>query len=128
VLGTLLNNAVPMLSAMQISKDAAGHPLMIEAIDEATEAVRAGETLASPFAESPLFEDDIVEMISVGESANNLPEVLLTIADTIEKQVDRMLTVLVRLVEPLLLLVLAGVVVFIFVALVVPMLRMSASM
>jgi general secretion pathway protein F/type IV pilus assembly protein PilC len=128
VLGTLLTNAVPMLSAMQISKDIAGHPLMVEAIEEAADAVRAGEPLATSFGESPLFEDDIVEMISVGESANNLPDVLLTIADTIEKQVDRMLNVLVRLVEPLLLLLLAGIVVFIFVALVVPMLRMSASM
>ena len=101
---------------------------MVEAIEEAADAVRAGEPLATSFGESPLFADDIVEMISVGESANNLPDVLLTIADTIEKQVDRMLNVLVRLVEPLLLLLLAGIVVFIFVALVVPMLRMSASM
>ena len=78
------------------------------------------------FAEA--LEGQDITLISVAEAANNLPDVLLTIADTIEKQVDRMLTLLVRLLEPLLLLVLAGVVVFIFVALVVPMLRMSAAM
>ena len=67
-------------------------------------------------------------MISVGESANNLPSVLVTIADTIDKRVDRVLNVFVRLMEPALLIGLAGVVLFIFVALIVPMMRMSTSL
>ncbi len=128
ILGTLLENGIPMLSAMQISRDAAGHVLLAEAIDEATEAVRAGEPLAQPLAASGLFSDDVVEMISVGESANNLPVVLVTIAETIEKRVDRMLSIVMRLIEPVLLLGLAGIVMFIFIALIVPMMRMSAAM
>jgi general secretion pathway protein F/type IV pilus assembly protein PilC len=127
-LGTLLHNGVPMLAAMQISRDALGHPLLGRAIDRAAEAVRAGEPLARPMAESGMFAEDVAEMIAVGESANNLPEVLITIAETIEKRVDRMLALLVRLMEPLLLLLLAGVVMFIFAALVVPMLRMSSAL
>ncbi len=127
ILGTLLDNGIPMLPAMQISRDATGHILLVEAIERATESVRAGETLAKPLAESGLLTEDVVEMISVGESANNLPEVLITMADTIEKRVDRMLGVFVRLMEPLLLLFMAAMVLFIFVALVVPMLRMSSS-
>lgn len=127
ILGTLLENGIPMLSAMQISRDAAGHVLLAEAIDEATEAVRAGEPLAEPLAASGLFSDDVVEMISVGESANNLPVVLVTIAETIEKRVDRMLSVVMRLLEPALLLALAGIVMFIFIALIVPMMRMSTA-
>ena len=55
------------------------------------------------------------------------PEVLTTIADTLEKRIDRMLSLFVRLMEPMLLLGLAGVVLFIFVALIVPMLRLSAA-
>ena len=128
ILGTMLQNGIPMLSAMQISRDAAGHLLLAEAIDRAAEAVRAGEPLSKPLADSGLFGDDVVEMISVGESANNLPEVLLTIADTIEARIDRMLTLFLRLMEPLLLFLLAGVVAFIFIALVVPMMRMSTSL
>jgi general secretion pathway protein F/type IV pilus assembly protein PilC len=127
LLGTLLENGIPMLSAMQISRDAAGNVLLEEAIDRATEAVRAGESLARPLAESGLVGEDVVEMIAVGESANNLPPVLLGIADTIEKRVDRMLGVFVRLIEPLLLLVIAGMVLFIFVALIVPMMRLSST-
>ncbi len=127
ILGTLLENGIPMLSAMQISRDAAGHVLLAEAIDNATEAVRGGESLATPLAESGMFSDDVIEMISVGESANNLPEVLITIAETIEKRVDRMLALLIRFIEPALLLGLAGAVLFMFVALVVPMMRLSTS-
>ena len=128
ILGTLLENGIPMLSAMQISRDAAGSLLLAQAIDRATDAVRSGETLAKPLAESGMFADDVVEMISVGESANNLPQVLITTAETIEKRVDRMLTVFVRLMEPALLLVLGGAVLFIFAALIVPMMRMSSSL
>lgn len=128
ILGTLLENGIPMLSAMQISRDAAGSILLAEAIDKSTEAVRSGETLAAPLASSGLFSEDVIEMIRVGESANNLPQVLVTIADTIEKRVDRLLTTVVRLMEPALLLVLGGAVFFIFVALIVPMMRMSSSL
>ncbi|UCD76498.1 MAG: type II secretion system F family protein [Phycisphaerales bacterium] len=128
ILGTLLENGIPLLPAMEISRDATGHVLLASAVDEAIEAVRAGETLAQPLADSGMFPEDVIEMISVGESANNLPEVLLTIAETIEKRVDRMMTVFIRLMEPALLLMLAGMVLFIFIALVVPMLRMSSAL
>jgi general secretion pathway protein F len=127
ILGTLLENGIPLLQAMQISRDAAGHVLLAEAVDDAAEAVRAGESLAEPLAQSGLFSDDVIEMIAVGESANNLAEVLVTIAETIEKRVDRMLSIFMRLIEPILLLALAGAVMFIFIALIVPMMRMSHS-
>lgn len=128
ILGTLLENGIPMLPAMQVARDAVGHALLAEAIDEAIEAVRAGETLAGPLAASGLFTDEVVEMISVGESANNLPTVLTTVADTIEKRVDQLLTILLRLLEPMLLLGMGGVVFFIFMALIVPMLQMSSAL
>lgn len=128
ILGTLLDNGIPMLTAMQIARDAAGHPVMSKAIDEAIEAVRAGESLAKPLADSGMFDDDVIEMISVGESANNLPEVLVTIAETIESRVDRMLNIMIRLFEPVMLLAMAGVVMFIFVALALPMMKMSTAL
>lgn len=128
ILGTMLGNGIPMLVAMRISRDAAGHPLLEEAIDAATEAVRSGEPLAAPLRESGLFDEDVVEMVAVGESANNLADVLLSIAETLESRIDRLLGIALRLLEPLLLLILAGAVLFIFVALVVPMLRMSSAL
>lgn len=128
VLGTMLDNGIPMIQAMQVSRDAAGDPILAEAIDRATEAVRSGESLSKPLLESGYFDEDVVEMISVGESANNLPQVLVTISETLESQIDRTLSLLVRLMEPLLLLVLAGGVVFIFVALVLPLMSLSSKL
>ncbi len=126
--GTMLANGIPVITAMQIAREAAGNVLMEDAIEKATEAVRAGQPLATPLAQSGLFPDDVVEMISVGESANNLDEVLITIAETIERRVDRLLTAAVRLVEPLLLLIIAGIVVLVALALILPMTQMRADM
>jgi len=128
MLGTMLANGVPLLAAMQISRQAAGNGLMETAIDRAMEAVRAGQHLAPPLAESKLFDDDVIEMISVGESANNLDDVLMTIAVTIETRIDRLLSGVVRLIEPLLLMLIAGVVVLVAVALLLPMTRLSGNL
>lgn len=128
MLGTMLANGVPLLAAMQISRQAAGNGLMEQAIDRAMEAVRAGQHLAPPLGESGLFDDDVIEMIAVGESANNLDDVLLTIAVTIETRIDRLLSGVVRLIEPLLLMLIAGVVVLVAVALLLPMTRLSGNL
>lgn len=127
LLGTMLENGVPMLQAMAISKEAAGNILMEEAIDRAIEAVRSGEALAPPLATSGLFGDDIVEMITVGESANNLEKVLLTVAETIEKRIDRLLGIVVRLIEPLMLMGIAGVVVVVAMGLLLPMTQLGGE-
>jgi general secretion pathway protein F/type IV pilus assembly protein PilC len=124
----MLGNGVPLLTSLRISRDAIGNVLLEEAVDEAAESVKAGESLAGPLAASGAFAEEIVEMVSVGESANNLAEVLITVADTLEDRADRVLAIIVRLVEPATLLLLGGVVFFIFMALVVPMLRMSSAL
>lgn len=126
ILGTLLANGIPMLAAMNISKDATGNAVMVDAIAKATRSVQAGETLAEPLAASGLFEEDVIEVIRIGESANNLEEVLVSIAEMIESRVDRLLGTAVRLVEPLLLLVLGATLLFIILALVVPLVLLSA--
>lgn len=125
ILGTMLDNGVPLLAAMQIAKETAGNRLMEHAIEVAAEAVRSGRPLAPPMGESGLFDDDVIEMIAVGESANNLDHVLITIAETIEKRVDRLLSSLVRLIEPSLLLVMAGMVATVAIALILPMTKLG---
>lgn len=125
MLGTMLSSGVPMLQALHTAKDAAGNLLIERAVAGAAEAVKAGQPLSGPLAESGLFEPDVVEMIAVGEAANNLDAVLGTIAETVEKRIHRQLTAAVRLVEPLLILLLAGVVVCVAMGLILPMLQMS---
>jgi general secretion pathway protein F/type IV pilus assembly protein PilC len=128
MLGTLLANGIPVLTAMRISRDSAGNILLEEAIDNATEAVGGGEPLAPPLAQSGLFDEEIVEMIAVGEAANNLPTVLLGIAESFERRTDRILALMLRLMEPVLLLALAAAILFIFLALVVPMMQMGSQL
>jgi general secretion pathway protein F/type IV pilus assembly protein PilC len=127
ILGTMLENGIPLLAAMRIAKDAAGNIILAEAIERASESVQAGETLARPLGESGLFSEEAVEVIAVGESANNLPEVLVTLAESTEKKVNRLLEALLRLMEPVILLVLGGLVMFMFLALVIPMLKANST-
>lgn len=128
LLGTMESNGVPLLTAMGIAKDAAGNALMEDAIDNAIEAVRAGEPLAGPLAASGLFADDVVEMISVGEAAGNVDQVLLTIAETLEGRVDRLLSGAVKLIEPLMLAFLAIGIALVAIALILPMTQMTSSL
>ncbi len=125
ILGTLLASGVPMLAALRISKDAAGFEAMATAIEEATEAVRSGDTLAKPLGDSGLFPDDVLEMISVAESANNLDEVLVGIAETLESRVDRVLSATVKMIEPIMLLTIAVAIVFVAIGLLLPMLKLT---
>jgi general secretion pathway protein F len=127
MLGTMLSNGIPMLTAMQIAREAAGNVLMEEAIGEAAEAVRAGQPLAGPLGESKLFDEEVLEMISVAESANNLDEVLITIAESLEASVDRLLTGVIRLIEPVMLLAIALVVLVVATALILPLSNVSAD-
>lgn len=127
LLGAMLANGVPLLAALGIAKDAAGNRLMERAVSEAAEAVQRGEPLGATLARSGLFEDDVVEMITVGESANNLGDVLTEIARTLEGRVDRLLSAALRLVEPLLLLVIASVIGLVAAALILPMTQLTAT-
>jgi type II secretory pathway component PulF len=128
ILGTLLDNGIPMLVALRISRDATGHPLLAEAVDAAADAVGGGESLSTPLERSGLFGEDVIEMIGVGEAANTLPTVLVGVARTAEKRTDRVLGMLLKLMEPAILLALAGAVVFIFLALVVPMMELGSEL
>lgn len=125
ILGTMLANAVPLLPALQVARDAAGNAMLADAIERAAGAVRDGQRLAVPLGESGLFPLEVVEMIAVGEAANNLDGVLLTVADTLEARVDRLVTSVVRLIEPALLLVIAAVVGVVALALILPMTKIS---
>lgn len=126
--GTMLANGIPILTAMQIARQAAGNALLEQAIEQAAEAVRAGRPLAGPLGDSGLFDDDVVEMIAVGESANNLDEVLIMIADTLEARVDRMLGIALRLLEPLLLVMIAVVIGVVAAGLILPMTRLRPGL
>ena len=126
ILGTLLKNGVPILESLRIAKDATGNRVLSEAIATAAQNVSTGKALAAPLAKSGEFPVEIVEMISVGEEANNLEQVLVDIADALERQTNRTLDLFVRMLEPVMLTVLAGMVLFVVIALLLPILQSSS--
>jgi general secretion pathway protein F/type IV pilus assembly protein PilC len=127
VLGTLLTGGVPIVRSLEISSDSTGNRVLSTAVREAAENISAGEALAAPLAASGQFPADVVEMIAVAEQSNNLETVLPHIADTLERDTWRRLDLFVRLLEPLMLLILAGVVLVVVIALLVPVLKMSMT-
>ncbi|UUO04485.1 type II secretion system F family protein [Blastopirellula sp. J2-11] len=128
VLGTMLKNGVPIIRSLEISRDAAGNLILAKAIEDASENISAGESLASPLSASGYFPRNVVEMISVAEESNSLDTVLVEIADGLEKRTSRRLDLTVRLLEPMMLLVMASIVLVVVIALLLPIFRMSSSL
>lgn len=128
VLGTMLRNGVPILRSLEISRQAASNRVLAEAIANASENISAGQSLAKPLAASGHFPSTVVEMISVAEESNTLDQVLVEVSDGLEKRTTRRLDLMVRLLEPIMLLVLAGVVLFVVIALLIPVIKMSSAL
>jgi type II secretory pathway component PulF len=128
VLGTLLKNGVPIIHSLKISSDATANRVLTVAIQKATETISAGESLAEPLAASGQFPGTVVEMIGVAEQANTLETVLLDVADGLERRTWRRLDLAVRMLEPVLLLMIASVVLVVVIALLLPILKMSSTM
>ena len=128
VLGTLLKNGVPILKALEISRDASGNRVLSQAIAEAAENITSGASLSVPLGESGHFPRNVTEMISVAEESNTLDDVLINISDGLEKHTVRRLDLMVKLLEPLMLMVMAGIVLVVVVALLLPIMKMGSVM
>lgn len=126
-LGTLLGAGVPILEALEIVEASIPNVVLAGALAEVRASVREGETVAAPLMESRIFDDLVVNMIDVGESTGTLDKMLLKIADTYEEEVDTQVGTLFKLLEPVLLLLLAGIVGFIVLALFLPILKVMDS-
>ncbi len=127
ILGTMLRNGVSILQALKISKDSAGNLILAELIEQAADNVRKGEPLSTPLGQSGLFPPTVVDMIAVAEESNNLDTVLVQIADTNEARTARAIDLSVRIIEPILLVVMAGVVFSVAIAILLPIMSMGSN-
>jgi len=125
ILGTMLANGVPILKALDIAKDATGSEVLGKSIEDAAEAVREGQPLADPLRNSGMFPVEIVEMIAVAEESNQLDRVLVQVADTVERRTNRQVDTTVRLIEPIILVLMAVMVGAIALALLFPIFTMA---
>jgi general secretion pathway protein F/type IV pilus assembly protein PilC len=127
ILGTLLHNGIPILQALKIAKDSTGNRVLTLAIEQSAENVTAGDSLAAPFAACPYLPRDVVAMVAVGEESNNLETVLINIADGLDKRTGRQLELFVRLLEPIMLLVMAAVTLLVVAGLLLPVFKMGST-
>ena len=125
ILGTLLTNGVPILRALRIAKDATGNRLLSNAIAAGSENIASGASLTEPLAASGYFPEEVVEMIAVGADSNNLEEVLIEIGDNLERDAQLRLELFVRLLEPVMLFLIAGLILFVVAALLLPIFQSS---
>jgi type IV pilus assembly protein PilC len=126
--GTLVEAGVPHLDALSIVRDASGNEVLIEGVEHIRRTVREGEGIARPMGESRVFDDLVVNMVDVGEATGELDRMLLQVADAYEVAVDRRIEALFKLVEPALLILMAGVVGFIVVALFMPLMTIMGQL
>ena len=117
-----MSSGVPLLSAMGIVRNIVNNVVLKSAIADAQEAVREGEPMNRPLARSGEFPPMVVHMISVGERTGELSDMLGRIAKTYEGQVNRRLATLTALLEPLMILLMGGIVFVIALAILLPML------
>ncbi|MCB9915738.1 MAG: type II secretion system F family protein [Planctomycetes bacterium] len=126
--GTLIQAGVPHIDALEIVRDSTGNDVLREAVEDVRRTVREGEGLARPMGETGLFDDLVVNMVDVGEETGELDRMLMKVADAFEKQVDRRIEAMFKLLEPLLLVLIACMVGFIVIALFMPLLEIMTQL
>jgi type IV pilus assembly protein PilC len=121
-LGTLVTSGVPILQALNITRDTAGNNIVADAIMKVHDAVKEGESMVNPLEASKIFPPMVISMVEVGEETGQLPEMLLKIADVYDDEVDNSVSALTSLLEPIMIVVLAVIVAVIVLALFQPLL------
>ena len=120
-LGTLVTSGVPILQALNITRDTAGNVVVSDAIGSVHDAVKEGDSMVAPLEASKVFPPMVISMVEVGEETGQLPEMLLKIADVYDDEVDNSVSALTSLLEPIMICVLAVVVAVIVLALFQPL-------
>ncbi len=126
-LGTLLQNGVPVLSALKITEQVMSNLLIREAIAKTREAVTDGKTLAQPLAQSKLFPQLMIDLVRIGEETGDVPGSLNNIADTYENELQIALRVMSDLIGPVLIIVMAVIVGFLLLSIFLPLFKLIAS-
>jgi general secretion pathway protein F len=123
-LGSLLDNGVSMLPSLEIVKNIVGNVHIAEAIDGAAVEVGKGQALGKTLEATEVFPPIAIQMIQVGEQSGDLEEMLGKVADVFEKEVETTVMRMTALLEPIMVLIMAGMVLFIVLSIFLPILEM----
>jgi type IV pilus assembly protein PilC len=120
-LGTLISAGVPILDAINITKETCGNEVYTRALTKVHDAIREGESMADPLRATKVCDAIVVNMIDVGEETGDLDKMLIKVADNYDSDVDVLVSSLISVLEPVMVVVLGVIVGFIVVALFMPM-------
>lgn len=126
-LGTLINAGVPILEALKITRDTSGNEVYARALEKVHDSIREGESFAAPLRAARVVDGLVVNMVDVGEETGELDKMLLKVADNYDEEVDVAVESLVSLLEPIMVVVLGGIVGFIVIALFMPLVSLISS-
>ncbi len=126
-LGTLINAGVPILEAITITKETSGSEVFRRALGTIHDAIREGESFANPLRSAKVVDGIVVNMVDVGEETGDLDRMLLKVADNYDEEVEVLVSGLVSLLEPIMVVVLGGIVMFIVLALFLPLVTLINS-
>jgi type IV pilus assembly protein PilC len=122
-LSSLIASGVPILQAIEITGKTAGNAVVEKAMVEVTASVKAGGTIAAPLREAPVFPTMVAQMVGVGEETGALDTMLAKIADFYEDEVAAAIKGLTSLLEPLMIIVVGGIVGFIVISMYMPLFK-----
>jgi type IV pilus assembly protein PilC len=126
-LGTLINAGVPILEAINITRETTGNEVVSQALGKVHDSIREGESVAAPLRASRICDPIVVNMIDVGEETGDLDKMLLKVADNYDEEVDTLVGSLVSVLEPLMVIVLGVIVGLIVVSLFLPLVSIIES-
>jgi general secretion pathway protein F len=124
-LATLLASGVPVLTAMDITRNVLGNTELMRVVENARESVREGEGIAKPLREAGRFPPMVTHMIAVGEQSGQLEEMLIHVADAYDQQVEVRVGAMTSILEPLMIVVMGAVVGGIAFAILMPLLQLN---
>jgi len=126
-LGTLLSSGIPLLDALRIGGEVSGNQVYINSLQNVSENVKEGTSLARPLEQSGVFPPMMTRMIAVGEQTGELEEMLNKVADSYDQQVETTLSALTSLLEPIMIVVMGGIVGFIVFAILLPIFDITST-
>jgi type IV pilus assembly protein PilC len=127
-LGTLISAGVPILDAINITRETSGNEVYARALGKVHDAIREGESMADPLRATKICDAIVVNMVDVGEETGDLDKMLMKIADNYDNDVDVLVGSLISILEPVMVVILGVIVGFIVIALFMPMITLIQGM
>ncbi|OJH39423.1 type II secretion system inner membrane protein GspF [Cystobacter ferrugineus] len=126
-LATLLKSGVPLLTAMDITKAVITNSVLADVVEKARDAIREGESIATPLKRSGEFPPLVYHMVSIGEKSGQLEDMLLSVADNYENQVNVRIGALTSMLEPLLTVFMGVMIAFVAFSVLMPILQVNSA-